>query len=363
MSDTAAQTNNVVAVERLTLELGDFALRDINLSLNAGEIGVILGPNGAGKSVVLETIAGFHRPADGRVIIGGRDVTTRPPEQRHVAFILQNFGLFPHLTVAENVAFGLHTRSRKRRSWDIQPLLARFRLEAVAGRRPDTLSPGEKQRVALARGLVTEPDVFLLDEPFAAIDTRTSDTLREELRQFIRDACVPALFVTHDHLDAITLADKIAVMWNGEIVQTGTPSEVFHRPKTRFVAEFVGIENILPATILARQAGGYVVYVGGQRLNVAMGEEPLGAGGEVLLCLPADAIDVRPPSDAAQARELPGAIVAMAPAGSLVRLTLDCGFPLTAHLLRRTVAERQLQPHQAVAVDIDPAAIHLIKEG
>jgi len=240
-------------------------------------------------------------------------------------------------------------------------LLARFHLEGIAARAPATLSPGEKQRVALARGLVTEPDVFLLDEPFAAIDTRTSDALRDELRQFIRDARVPALFVTHDHLDAIALADKIAVMGNGKIVQTGTPSEVFQRPRTRFVAEFIGIENVLPGIILVRQLGAYIVDIGGQRLNVPTGGERLAAEDEVLLCLPADAIDVRRPDGVANPRVLPGTIVGMAPAGSLVRLTLDCGFSLTAHLLRRTVAERQLQPHQAVAVDIDPAAIHLIK--
>ncbi|HTP84461.1 MAG TPA: ABC transporter ATP-binding protein [Alphaproteobacteria bacterium] len=352
---------SAIAIEHLTLELGDFALLDINLALNAGEIGVILGPNGAGKSVLLETIAGFHRPAAGRVVIGGHDVTTKPPEQRHVAFILQNFGLFPHLTVADNIAFGRHIRSRKRRSQDIGPLLTRFRLEGVAERLPDTLSPGEKQRTALARGLITEPDVFLLDEPFAAIDTRTSDMLRGELRQVIREARVPALFVTHDHLDAVALADKIAVMWEGEIVQTGTPSEVFQHPKTRFVAEFLGIENILAGTILTRHAWGYGVYVGGQQVGARLGDEALAAEDEVILCVPADAVDVRRPDGAARPHELPGEIVAMTSAGPLVRLTLDCGFALTAHLLRRTVSERQLQPRQAVAVDIDPAAIHLIR--
>jgi molybdate/tungstate transport system ATP-binding protein len=352
---------SAVAVEQLTLELGEFALLDVDLSLDAGEIGVILGPNGAGKSVLLETIAGFHRPVAGRVVVGGRDVTTKPPEQRHVAFILQNFGLFPHLTVAENIAFGRHIGSRKRRSQDIGPLLARFRLEGVAERRPDTLSPGEKQRTALARGLITEPNVFLLDEPFAAIDTRTSDMLRNELRQVIRDARIPALFVTHDHLDAVALADKIAVMWEGEIVQTGTPDEVFQHPKTRFVAEFLGIENILAGTILTRHAWGYAVYVGGQQLSARLGDDVLAAEDDVILCIPADAIDVRRPDGAVHPHELPGEIVAMASAGPLVRLTLDCGFPLTAHLLRRSVSERQLQPRQSVAVDIDPAAIHLIR--
>lgn len=366
MRGDVASTSPAIALDDLSLTIGGFALRNVSLSLRPGEIGVILGPNGAGKSVTLETVAGFHRPDAGRVIISGRDVTALPPERRRVAFILQNFGLFPHLTVAENVAFGLHARGRTQPVPDIPALLARFHLDRVAEARPATLSPGEKQRTALARGLVTEPDVFLLDEPFAALDTRTSERLRDEFRQFIREARIAALFVTHDHLDAISLADKVIVMARGEILQTGTPTDVFQRPTSRFVAEFLGTDNILSGSVTARHAPGCIVETGDGQIAVPACDDRLQVGDDVLLCIRGDAIDVARFGDGLGARSdrairVMGTIVALANAGPLVRVTLDCGFLLTAHVLRRTAHERQLELHQEAMAAIDPGAIHLIK--
>ena len=367
MKDDAPGAEPAITLDDLSLTVGGFALRNFSLSLSAGEIGVILGPNGAGKSVTLETVAGFHRPDAGRVLIGGRDVTSLPPERRRVAFILQNFGLFPHLTVAENIAFARHARGRQQPFPDIAPLLARFRLQAVAHARPATLSPGEKQRTALVRGLVSAPDVFLLDEPFAALDARTTESLREELRQFLHGARIPALFVTHDHLDALTLADTVVVMSRGEIVQAGAPDNVFNRPKTRFVAEFLGTENILSGTVTARRAEQYRIDVGGRQFDVPEADGRLRAGDGVLLCLRADAVDVaragdRPAMRPGPAVRLSGTIVAMAHVGPLVRVTVDCGILLTAHLLQRTAQERQLRPNEDIVADVDPTAIHLIKE-
>lgn len=367
MRSGGGAANPAFALEDVSLNLGGFALRHINLSLQPGEIGVLLGPNGAGKSITLETVAGFHRPDAGRVIISGRNVTDLPPERRRVAFILQNFGLFPHLTVAENIAFGLHARGRAQARADVDVLLARFHLEKVARARPATLSPGEKQRTALARGLLTQPDVFLLDEPFAALDTRTSDSLREELRRFIREAHIPALFVTHDHVDALALSDKVIVMSRGEIIQTGAATDVFHRPKTRFVAEFLGTENVLSGTVRTAHATGYAIEAGGRQFEVPAGDERRQVGEAVLLCIRADAVDVARsdyglPVPAGRTVRLTGKIVAIANAGRLVRVTLDCGFFLTAHLLWRTAQERQLQLHQEAVADVDAAAIHLIRD-
>jgi ABC-type Fe3+/spermidine/putrescine transport system ATPase subunit len=355
-----------LTVESLSLTLGDFALRNVSFAVGPGEIGVVLGPNGAGKSVTLETIAGFHRPDSGRVRIGERDVTALPPERRHVAFILQNFGLFPHLTVAQNVAFGLRQRSGRRSPADVQSALMRFRLTGLAQHRPATLSPGEKQRVALARSLITDPDVFLLDEPFAAIDSQTSSTLREEFRQFIREARIPAIFVTHDHSDALTLADTVAVMAAGEIVQAGPPDDVFSRPETPFVAEFLGVENILSGIVVGRQPDGCAVEVGGQRLT-ALCLDPPRVGALVALCLRADAVDIRRADDrsdagADRATRLAGTITTIAGGAPLIRVVLDCGFPLTAHMLGRTARKLRLEPRMAVVADIEPCAIHVIRE-
>ncbi len=354
-----------VALEDVSLTLGAFALRNLRLALEAGEIAVILGPNGAGKSVTLEVIAGFHRPAAGRVVIGGRDVTAEPPERRHVGFIFQNFGLFPHLSVAENVAFGLSARGERRRAADVAALLARFGLAALSGRSPAALSPGEKQRVALARSLATRPRVFLFDEPFSALDARTGEALRAELKRFISDARIPAIFVTHDHVDAITLADKVGVMRAGEIVQMGAPAEVFDKPASRFVADFLRVENILDARVLGREDGAAVLQVAGRRLHAAAGEGA-SAGGTAILCIRAEAVRLSHPQAPAASggraadNRLPGAVVAVSSLGPLVRVVTDCGFPLVAYVLSRTARELALAPGVRLAAEIDPAAIHVI---
>ncbi|MGH7068042.1 MAG: ABC transporter ATP-binding protein, partial [Acetobacteraceae bacterium] len=211
-----------IAVEDLSLQLGAFALNHVRLAVAPGEILALLGPNGAGKSTTLETIAGFHRPREGRILIAGRDVTLLPPERRDVGLVFQNYGLFPHLTVAANVAFSLGAKGAphaRRAAPEIRRLLARFGIEHLAHRYPHDLSPGEKQRTALARALVREPELFLFDEPFAALDARTREGLRDELGAFLRDAGIPAIFVTHDQADATVLADRVAIMNCGAIAQ------------------------------------------------------------------------------------------------------------------------------------------------
>ncbi|MGO8865426.1 MAG: ABC transporter ATP-binding protein [Alphaproteobacteria bacterium] len=357
-----------VALEDVSLALGAFALKRLSFAVEAGEIGVILGPNGAGKSVTLETIAGFHRPAQGRIMIAGRDVTALAPERRRVGFIFQNFGLFPHLSVAENVAFGLSARGERQHAQDTRALLARFGLEALAARSPADLSPGEKQRAALARSLATRPDVFLLDEPFSALDARTGEALRAELKEFIRTSGIPAIFVTHDHLDAMTLADKVGIMRGGEIVQAGALGEVFEKPASRFVAEFLRVENILAARVLGEADGGSVLEVAGKKLR-AHGGGAGAAGRPAVLCIRAEAVRLSREGDAAAAgavgehNRLPGKIVSMTSVGPLARIVEDCGFPLVAYVLSRTARELAFLPGAPVVAEIDPAAIHVVLEG
>ncbi len=218
-----------ITIENLALDLGGFRLGDINLGVEPGEIVVILGPNGAGKSVLLETIAGFYRPDSGRIAIGGRDVTRLPPERRNLGFMVQNFGLFPHLTVAGNVALALRARGGRSGSAadlipsDLPGLLRFFGVTHLAERRPAQLSAGEKQRVALARALASRPDLFLFDEPFSALDTRTREALRAELETFLRRTRIPAIFVTHDHAEAFALADRIVLMRAGRWCRLARP--------------------------------------------------------------------------------------------------------------------------------------------
>jgi ABC-type Fe3+/spermidine/putrescine transport system ATPase subunit len=357
----------VLAIDDLSLRLGAFALRDVRLELPDGEILVLLGPNGAGKSVLLETIAGFHRPLSGRIMIAGRDVTALAPERRRVGFMVQNYGLFPHLTVAQNVGVGFHASRAGRRATGagIAGLLDRFDIRHLAARQPLTLSPGEKQRVALARALASRPDLFLFDEPFAALDSLTRDMLSLELAGFLRQSRIAALFVTHDHADALTLGDRIAVMKDGAIVQSGDVREVFRRPADPFVARFLGVENLVAARLAGEESGRWRAAVGGQILSVPKAEGV--ASGEVLLCIRAedvrvDAADRTTPieGEAGAVNRLAGKVVALRPAGPLHRLTLDCGFRLDAYVMARDCAALGIAPGVAVAATVDAAAIHVL---
>ncbi|WP_435155439.1 ABC transporter ATP-binding protein [Haladaptatus sp. DFWS20] len=210
---------------------------DVNIS--AGETLVVLGPSGSGKSLLLEAVAGFH-DHDGAISLGGRDVTGLPPEERRLGFVFQEYALFPHLTVAENVAFGAEYHHE---THDPQELLSALGVANLSERYPETLSGGEKQRVALARSLLVRPDAFLLDEPLSALDVPTRQSLREDLAVLLLDET--AVYVTHDRTTARVLADRIAVMRNGSIEQIGTPDAIFERPVSSFVARFTG-SNCLP---------------------------------------------------------------------------------------------------------------------
>lgn len=344
-----------VAVEGLSLRLGDFALRDFGCMLEIGEVLVVLGPNGAGKSVSLEAIAGFHRLERGRVEIAGLDVTRLPPERRGVSLVFQNFGLFPHLSVARNVAFGKAGSGRR----DPGALLDRFGIADLADRYPYDLSPGQKQRVALARAFAASAGLFLFDEPFSALDAPTRDGLREDLRAFLHEAQTPAIFVTHDRSDAGALADKILVLDRGEILQSGKANTVLARPASARVAHLLGIENLLAGHWI--EAGD-----GGGRLGVA-GVALVGSGTpasrlaiaairaeDVAVFLP----DAPPTGDSAN--RLAGRVRAIGALGAGFRVRLDCGFPLVAHLSKRELCALALAPGRPVVAEIAADAVRFL---
>jgi ABC-type Fe3+/spermidine/putrescine transport system ATPase subunit len=220
---------------------------DAELSVETGETLVVLGPSGSGKTLLLETVAGYHDHA-GRVLFDGRDVTDDPPEERYFGFVFQDYALFPHLTALENVEFGARYHAD---ALDAESVLADLGVADLADRRPRTLSGGEAQRVALARSLAIRPEALLLDEPLSALDVPTREELRDDLRDLIAD--VTAIYVTHNRTTARALADRIAVMRDGRIVQLGSVEDVFHRPATPFVAWFTG-SNCLPAAVLPDEA-------------------------------------------------------------------------------------------------------------
>ncbi len=214
----------------------------VSLAVPRGSLVALLGPSGCGKTTTLRMVAGLDRPDAGRILVGGRDVTALPAHRRQMGVVFQSYALFPHMTAAANIAFGLQMKGvpRAEQARRVAAALAMVGLPAHGGARPRTLSGGQQQRVALARALATEPEVLLLDEPLSALDAKLREELRGEMRMIQRRVGATALFVTHDQAEALTMADQVAVMAEGRIAQLGTPEAVFERPATPFVAGFVG---------------------------------------------------------------------------------------------------------------------------
>ena len=247
MDEERPQGGGAVTLEKLEKRFDDeVAVDGIDLHIESGEFFALLGPSGCGKTTTLRMIGGFERPTSGRVLIDGQDVSDIPPERRPVNTVFQSYALFPHLSVADNVGFGLRfakvsSDEAKRRVADVLELV---RLTRLARRRPNQLSGGQQQRVALARALVLRPRVLLLDEPLGALDAKLRKDLRAELTSLQKAVGITFVFVTHDQEEALSMSHRLAVMYNGRIVQAGRPQEVYEAPATAFVAEFLGVANL-----------------------------------------------------------------------------------------------------------------------
>jgi putative spermidine/putrescine transport system ATP-binding protein len=223
------------------------AVDGVDLVVEEGEFFTLLGPSGSGKTTLLRLIAGFERPDSGRIELGGRDVTHLPPYARETNTVFQDYALFPHMTVGQNIEYGLRIKrvpapERRKR---VERALSMVRLTGLAGRRPNQLSGGQRQRVALARAVINEPEVLLLDEPLGALDLKLRQEMQIELKQIQKEVGITFVYVTHDQEEALTMSDRMAVMANGQIEQIGPPIEVYERPATEFVAGFIGISNVL----------------------------------------------------------------------------------------------------------------------
>jgi ABC-type Fe3+/spermidine/putrescine transport system ATPase subunit len=247
-----ATSTPAVTLENVSKSFGALtAVRGVSLSVGKGELVTLLGPSGCGKTTILRMIAGFARPSSGVVHISGQVVNDVPPHRRRVGLVFQNYALFPHLTVGDNVAFGLKMRGIERNTISIRvkQALERVRLAERLDAYPRQLSGGQQQRVALARALAIEPDILLLDEPFGALDRELRQHMQGEMRRLQRSYGISTLLVTHDQEEALTLSDRIAVMSEGEVQQIGAPEEIFERPQTRFIAEFMGRANVFSGRI------------------------------------------------------------------------------------------------------------------
>jgi putative spermidine/putrescine transport system ATP-binding protein len=260
-----------LSLTHLTKRFGTHAaVHDVTLEVQDGELMCLLGPSGCGKTTTLRMIGGFIVPDSGDIQIGGRSVTALPPERRPTAMVFQRYNLWPHMTVAGNIAFGLKLRRMSSEVIDqkIRDVLALVGLPGSAQKYPHQLSGGEQQRVAVARALVLEPQILLLDEPFSNLDARLRVHMREEVKQLQRKIGITTVFVTHDQEEALTIADRIAVMKDGVLQQVDTPDALYARPQTLFVADFIGTMNLIPARALP---GGRSVMAGPWQLAVAGG--------------------------------------------------------------------------------------------
>jgi putative spermidine/putrescine transport system ATP-binding protein len=243
-----SRESSAVRLRGLRKSYGDVVAVDgVDLEIAVGEFFTLLGPSGSGKTTTLRLIAGFERPDEGRVELGGRDVSRDPPYARDVNTVFQDYALFPHMTVADNVAYGLRVKgvSKRERSERVEEVLRRMRLPGLGGRKPAQLSGGQRQRVALARALVNRPDVLLLDEPLGALDLKLRQEMQLFLKSLQQDLGITFVYVTHDQDEALTMSDRLAVFNQGRIEQLGAPAEVYERPESAFVAGFVGVSNEL----------------------------------------------------------------------------------------------------------------------
>jgi putative spermidine/putrescine transport system ATP-binding protein len=304
------------------------AVDDVSLAIREGEFFSLLGPSGCGKTTTLRLIAGFEAPDAGRLWVRERDVTRVPPERRGTGMVFQNYALFPHRTVFENVAFGLRMRgvSRDETIRRVEAALRLVELQGLGPRRPAQLSGGQQQRVALARAIVIEPAVLLCDEPLGALDKKLRQAMQFELKQLQRTLGVTLVYVTHDQEEALTMSDRIAVMHRGRIVQVGTPLEIYNRPATRFVSDFIGDCNLIEAAA-ERLAGGRAELrtKDGVALRVAAPAGGLAPGQPVTLAVRPERVRLLADGEPAPDNWLAGTIDSVNFQGDSILYRVACG--------------------------------------
>ncbi|MBI4588332.1 MAG: ABC transporter ATP-binding protein [Candidatus Rokubacteria bacterium] len=283
-----------VTLEGVGKRYGDlWAVREVSLTIRPGEFFTLLGPSGCGKTTLLRLIAGFALPDAGGILLDGEPIDHVPPWKRDVGLVFQHYALWPHLSVYENVAFGLRERKvpRAQIAQKVAAVLSQVGLEGFERRRPSQLSGGQQQRVALARTLAVQPRLLLLDEPLSNLDAQLRAQMRIELARLQRDLAITTLYVTHDQAEALALSNRVAVMLEGAVVQQGTPEEVYWRPRNRFVAEFVGAANLFPVQVVELRETGVLVETGsGTRLPVPADPGRWRPGTRALLCLRPEAL-------------------------------------------------------------------------
>jgi ABC-type Fe3+/spermidine/putrescine transport system ATPase subunit len=340
----------MIALEQVSVRLGEFCLHDVSLRISRGEYLVLLGPSGAGKTVLLEVIAGLRTPDTGNVSISQRDMGGVPPEHRGTALVYQDYSLFPHMTAGENVAYGLKIQKRPVREITerVDALLADFGISSLKDRYPGSLSGGEQQRVAIARALATDPSVLLLDEPFASLDPRSRDECIRVMQELKETRTVTIIQVSHSGDEAYAVADRVVVLMDGRVAQTGTTDEIFYQPATPEVARFVGMENIMAGVVTHDESGHSRMSIGPATIHIP-GEYQQEA--RITIGIPAKRIGVvfrQPPTDDPGVNCIPCQVSRVTWGKDMATLMLEGPIPLIA-VIRRTGNDGQI-PRQGMQV-------------
>jgi iron(III) transport system ATP-binding protein len=354
-----------------------FAVNDVSFEVKEGELFTLLGPSGCGKTTTLRSIAGLEKPDGGKITVGDRVMfsgavkggdraVNMPANQRGLGMVFQSYAIWPHMTVFDNVAFPLQVRkradrpSKKEIAERVERVLATMELSPQAGRQATKLSGGQQQRLALARALVIQPPLLLLDEPLSNLDAKLRESLRYELKRLQRELGITSVYVTHDQVEALALSTHIAVMQAGSVVQLGKPREVYESPANKFVAEFIGTSNFIPGTVGSRQGEQHSVETTNGRLILESGAD-LPAGSDVVVSIRPEAVTLSTESRAGQvANEWHGTVVARAFLGDAV----DHVIAVDKHEIRARVNPSvSIEPGTQVYLQLDPAKISLVPVG
>ena len=347
----------MIEIKKLCVDLGEFLLNDIKLKVEEGEYFVILGPTGAGKTVLLEAIAGLYSIKSGEIWLNGKEITNLSPEKRGISIVYQDCALFPHLSAKDNILFGpkLRRETRRNREAALDSIASLLRISHLLDRKPETLSGGEKQKVALARALSIEPRVLLLDEPLSALDPESRESVQRELRQIHERLKVTIVHVTHDFEEAVALGQRIAVLNQGCLMQVGTSDEIFHKPNSEFVARFAMARNIFTGEVKEGNNGYSAFITEGAELATATELR----GRLHASVRPEDILISTEPLSSSARNSFRGTITHISDSGSTLYLTVNIPPDFICLVTRRSFEDMNLVEGKEVYVTFKAAAVHV----
>ncbi len=347
----------MIKIDSLSKRLGEFFLKDVTLDIEDGTYFMILGPTGAGKTILLESIAGIYYPDNGRIWMNGRDITNTPPRKRNISMVYQDYMLFPHLTVKRNISFGLRLKkfSKEKIKNKVDNMARMLNIHHLLHRFPGTLSGGEKQRIAIARAMVTEPKALLLDEPLSALDTRTRGKLRRELKKVHAITKITTVHVTHSFEEVFSLGNSVAVMNKGKIVQVGTPNQVFRKPNSEFVANFVGVENLFKGNSTINDGISHI-NVNGTKITSTTCK----SGDCIIAIRPEDILISKNNIESGARNSFNGKIADIIDNGAIIKIVVDIDILFAAIITKRSFDDMGLRRGMSAYITFKASDVHFV---